>query len=146
DPTKDNITLSLLTKLSLLSIALILLTGTGIAGFLLHEQNKDARTKLFNLGNTTLAVLAEVGEFAVQGANAAFAQELLDRLSLNPDIAYAQLLDTARRPIAARAMTHEPPPLPAYAINHQENTVYSADVAADGKRYLDLVTPAFSGR
>src|SRR5260221_11503206 len=101
--TRDNVRLSLLTKLSILFIGLILLTAVGIAGFLLLEQNKDARTKLFYQGNTTLAVLAEVSEYAIHTGNAALAQELLNRLALNPDIAYAQLLDAARNPIAARA-------------------------------------------
>ena len=132
--------LDLFTKLNLLSTALIIMTAAGVAGFLLREHAREGYNKLVNQGKTTLTLLSEVGEYAIYTANQEAAAKILDGFKGDADIAYAEILDAQRRPIALRSFNAQViPSMPIYPDQSENDSIRLTEIPIGGRRYLDLL-------
>jgi diguanylate cyclase (GGDEF)-like protein len=141
DTTVSRSRVNLLAKVNLLAIGGVLVTALGLTGFLVHQETRDAQTKLESQARTTLEVLAEVSEYTAYTANRDDALQILDTLKLDPDIAYAEMLSARREPIASRVFQQASLPPLAEQSGRIEGETVIAEIRHDNHRYLELTTP-----
>ncbi len=136
----------LLTKLNLLSVGLIALTAFATAGYfstrLWHYEDDELRER----GIAIATMLAAISEGDVFPEDAGRTQRVLDRLAVDPDLAYVRVEDawqtvlTERRFAAIPAGDPLPPlqeiaPLPAPGITR------ALDLVIGGRRYVEAIAP-----
>ena len=131
--------LGLRAKLSLLTAFLIMVTAAGIAGFLIRQEQRDARAALEAEGVAVLSLLTEAGYGALAASNRPILGQIFENLALNQQISYIAALDSKRNEIVKRAyQVNNVPPSPNYPDDGQIDRVQSTYVQAEDKKVLEL--------
>ena len=130
----------MLTKLNLLAIGLIVATAIGVSVLLVTQQIDAEQERLKTQGQTVVAMLAELAEYAVYTADVSALERLLQSLATDRDVAYAAVLDAQGRLIASRGYGDAAMP-PAPAAELHPGAVESSVRQVKGRRYLELVAP-----
>ena len=134
------IRVGLLTKLNLLAVGLIVATAIGVSVLLVVQQIEAEQARLKTQGQTVVAMLADLSEYAVYTADVSALDRLLQSLESDRDIAYAAVLDEQGRLLASRIYGQAAmPPAPAAEIN--AGAIESSVRSVKGRRYLELVAP-----
>ena len=138
--------MGLLTKLNLLTIALIFLTAAGTTGFYVWQQWRDETADLRQRGASALVMLSELSEFGLYTANRAYLEAILASLPAEGDIAYAAVVDRMGETVAVRRIADAlgpagPPPLSMDAPLPLAGSTSAVDVMIRGKRYMELIAP-----
>jgi len=138
--------MGLLTKLNLLTVALIFLTAAGTTGFYVWQQWRDETADLRQRGASALVMLSELSEFGLYTANRAYLEAVLASLPAEGDIAYAAIVDRKGDTVAVRRIADAlgpegPPPLATDAPLPIAGSTSAADVMIRGKRYVELIAP-----
>ena len=84
--------MGLRSKLTFLSIGLVVLTATGIAAFVVHREITIRYQDLVDTGRTTAAMIAQNSEYAVYTENRESLRRIAGGLQALPDIAYVAIL------------------------------------------------------
>jgi len=130
----------LLTKLNLLAIGLIVATAIGVSVLLVTQQIEAEQERLRTQGQTVVAMLADLSEYAVYTADISALERLLQSLETDRDVAYAAVLDDQGRLIASRGYGDAAMP-PAPAAELHPGAIESSVRQVKGRRYLELVAP-----
>ena len=80
--------IGLQSKLILLCIGLVMLTATGIAGFVVHREITARYQDLVNTGLTTATVIAQSSEYSIYTENQDSLRRIIAGFQASPDIAY----------------------------------------------------------
>ncbi len=141
--------MGLLAKLNLLTIGLIFITALAITAFYYTQQWRSEEQDARNQGTSVLAIMAELAEYGLYTSNKAYLEQMLEGLGSNPMVAYASVLDMKRAPLAERrfgpAMAKSDLPAMSTAATPAPGRIEWHETAANGKRYIELVTTIGSG-
>src|SRR6476619_689277 len=96
--------LTLRAKLSVVTALLILATAAGIAGFLVRQEQREARAALETQGVSILSLVSEAGDAAIASGNGAALRPVCESLAVNRDVAYVVALDAKRAELARRPL------------------------------------------
>ena len=139
--------IGLRTKLNVLSIGLVILTATGIAGFVVHREITTRSQDLLNTGLTTAAMIAQSSEYAVYTENQDSLRRIVAGLRASPDIAYIAVLGKQNN-ILLEQTFGLPITIPTALRSRRPATgeVAVQDVAnqQDGSSYVDIIVPVVS--
>ena len=139
--------LGLRAKLASLTALLIIVTAAGIAGYLIRQEQREARAALEAEGVGVLSLLTEAGHSALAASNRQALSQVFESLALNPKVAYIAALDPKRNELAKRAyLVNNVPPSPAYPADRQIDRVQSTYVQADDKKVLELLARVTGNR
>src|SRR5258708_6822591 len=94
--------MGLLTKLNLLTIGLIFLTAVAVTAFHFTQQWRDEAAELKTQGTSMLGIMAELAEYGIYTSDRAYLAQMLDSLGVDPDVAYAAVLDAKHEVLAGR--------------------------------------------
>ena len=140
------ILVGLLTKLNLLAIGLILATAIGVGALLFSKETKDQQVRLTAQGTMIASMLSRLSESSLSSntADASALHQLLETLGANRDIAYVTILSADQKGIASRSFSDLAiPETPDY--NFDEHVIQSTTISANGRHYLDVMTPIVAG-
>ncbi|MEO7760770.1 MAG: EAL domain-containing protein [Casimicrobiaceae bacterium] len=139
--------LALRTKLSLLTALLIVVTAAGIAGYLIRQEQREARATLEAEGVAVLSLLSEASVQPIALGNRALLAQIFESLTPNRNIAYVAALDAKRVVLGSRAYRIRSLPVsPKYPDEKQIDQIQSTYVQAEGKKSLELFAPVSSNR
>lgn len=140
--------LGLVTAFNLLTIAIILLTATGIGVFVIRTTSAGFHRDLIRHGTTVAAMIAENAEYALYVADQEVMSRIVDSASVDPDVAYIGLINAERTLLAGKVMDPE--------ITITADPKGWSEVGGDGiritwfteertgKHYLDILAPVVS--
>ena len=139
--------IGLRTKLNVLSIGLVILTATGIAGFVVHREITTRSQDLLNTGLTTAAMIAQSSEYAVYTENQDSLRRIVAGLRASPDIAYIAVL--GKQNTILLEQTFGPPITVPTALRSRrpasgEVAVQEVTNQQDGSSYIDIIVPVVS--
>ncbi|MFZ5863705.1 MAG: ATP-binding protein [Nitrospirota bacterium] len=140
--------LGLVTAFNLLTIAIIVLTATGIGIFVVRTTSAGFHRDLIRHGTTVAAMIAENAEYALYVADQEVLARIVDSLSADPDVAYVGLMNAERSLLASKVMDREiaipvdPKGWSGMAGNGMAITWFTEEQT--GKRYLDIRAPVVS--
>ena len=140
----------LLTKLNVLTIGLIVLTGVATSAFYVSRQwygeDDDVRAR----GEAVAAMLAAVAEYGPYPANRAQIERLLDGLAAGGDVAYVSVIDAAQNVLVERRFTAAlegapiPPAAAPGALPAPGRTTV-VDNTIGGQRHVEVIAPIVAG-
>lgn len=140
--------LGLVTSFNLLTLAIILLTATGIGVFVIRTTSADFHRDLIRHGTTVAAMIAENAEYGLYVADQEVMSRIVDSLSVDPDVAYVGLMNAERTVLAGRIMD---PDITIPADPKGLSDVVEGGIRVvwfteqrTGKRYLDIRAPVVS--
>jgi signal transduction histidine kinase/DNA-binding response OmpR family regulator len=139
--------LGLRNKLNLLSIGLVILTATGIAGFVVHREITTRSQDLLNTGLTTAAMIAQSSEYAVYTENQNSLRRIVAGLRASPDIAYIAVLGKQNNILLEQvfgAPIMVPTALRSRRPASGEVAVQEVANQQDGSSYVDIIVPVVS--
>src|SRR6202035_1377395 len=97
-----------------LAVGLIVATAIGVSALLVAQQIEAEQARLKTQGQTVVAMLADLSEYAVYTEDVGALERLLQSLETDRDVAYAAVLDDQGRLIASRGYGDSAmPPAPA---------------------------------
>ena len=139
--------IGLRTKLNVLSIGLVILTATGIAGFVVYREITTRSQDLLNTGLTTAAMIAQNSEYAVYTENQDSLRRIVAGLRASPDIAYIAVLGKQNNILLEQAFG--PPMAVPTALRSrrpasEEVAVQEVANQQDGSSYVDIIVPVVS--
>lgn len=140
--------LGLVAKFNVLTIALILATSAGIAGFAIRTTAVRYHENLSRHGASVAAMIAQHAEYAVYVADREGLLQIANSVASDPDVAYVVLMNADRAVLASRIMDEEiessvePQGQSALAENGAHLTWFTD--ARTGNRYLDVLVPVVS--
>src|ERR1043165_555841 len=139
--------IGLRNKLNVLSIGLVILTATGIAGFVVYREITTRSQDLLNTGLTTAAMMAQSSEYAVYTENQDSLRRIVAGLRASPDIAYIAVLGKQHN-ILLEQVFGAPITVPTTLRSRQpaSGEVMVEEVASqpDGSSYIDIIVPVVS--
>lgn len=94
--------LSLAARFSALTIALILLTSSGVTLFVTRHQRAESRAELLNRAVALAAMMSQNCEYGLYTEDRKTLQQLLDATAADENVAYAAVLAADRRVLATR--------------------------------------------
>jgi len=135
---------SLAAKFSLLSALLIATTAILIGGFAVWQRSVEHRSDLERSGRELAEHVARSRQPAIYSRKAAGLHRILEELGSRSDVAYARVLDAKGSTLAQRSFREGlgPPELSEGERGQLDVTRVAEVKARDGRRYLDIVTPA----
>ena len=136
--------IGLLTKLNLLIVGLIFLTAVAVSVFHFTQQWRDDKQQLRNRGATMLGAMAQLAEYGLTAKDKAYLEQILDSVSNDPNVAYADVFDSKREVLVERRFgpgfaREQPPPLRALQPPPAHGQVAEYEVMIGSKRYIELV-------
>jgi diguanylate cyclase (GGDEF)-like protein len=138
----------LLTKLNVLTVGLIALTGLLISAYYFWQQWASEERELRASGRAAASVLTQLTEFGIYTSDRAAVEDALDGLANDRDIAYAIVLDRKLQPAAERrfapTLRNESIPRLPQGTVPPPGQMIELESTIGGRRYLELVAPVGS--
>jgi len=140
--------IGLVAKFNALTITLILASALGIVGFVLRQEMSNYYQRLLRHGATVAAMVAENSEYAVYINDQTALRQIMESLSVDPDVAYVALMNREKQVLGKKFLQAgiELPRLSDYQVFARGSAPLFEDFRneADGKRYIDILVPIVS--
>jgi diguanylate cyclase (GGDEF)-like protein len=139
---------SLAAKFNVLIILLIISTAVGICLFVVRSEMKSYYQDLVNHGKTIAETTAKNCEFGIFTENEAALAPVLERLSLDPDIAYVSVLNREQHTLAARSFKGSGAMQMYTGMDRFASGAFGLREfidQRDGQRYVEIFCPVVSG-
>ena len=136
----------LLTKLNVLTVGLIALTGLAISAYYFWQQWANEGREIRQRTRAVVSMMTDLSEFGIYTGDRATVEQVLDSLSSDRDIAYAIVLDRKLGVVAERRFGESlrSAPIPAWPPGTEPPSLGQSlelEPLIQGRRYLELVTP-----
>jgi signal transduction histidine kinase/DNA-binding response OmpR family regulator len=139
---------SLIVRFNLLTISLILATSLSIGAFVIYQDRSSTYQELVHYGTNVAAMAAQRSEYAIYTENQEALGQIVESLSVDPDIAYVAVLKSDRQALVSKAFRPaiQIPVELLYTQAQPGHEVLAADFhnASDGQRYTMIVAPVLS--
>ncbi len=139
---------TLAAKFNFITIALILVTSIGICVFMLYMELLHSRSTLLTHGSTIASATAKNCEFGIYTESRELLLSVLKKLSSDPDIIYASVMNRNHSVIATHVFKHGTVvPEEAFVPAENDVQVHHQDLIDKntGAQYFDILYPVSSG-
>ena len=141
--------LGLVSKLQILTVSLVFLTGLAITGYTFWLEWSAADDDLHAQGRTLATMLAEVVDEPLQAADRASLEQVIGSLAPGATVAYVAVLDARRQVVAGRryaeALAASTVPAPEFAADGTPTSREPYRRTIGAATYLEVVAPVLPG-